>query len=221
MLTLENVSYSYIGKEMRVDAVKKISYTFKEAAFYVVMGPSGSGKSTLLHLMDALDKPTDGEIRYEGKSINVIPPDRYRRELVTMVYQNFCLLPFMTVLENVSYPAKLQNMSRDAAQKRAAEQLKKVDMDEAYFKRLPHTLSRGEQQRVAIARALCAGAKVILADEPTGNLDSKNAENIVDIFSMLAHTENRTVILVTHDPAVAQKADVVLRIRDGELAAQE
>jgi putative ABC transport system ATP-binding protein len=217
MLSLKDVSYSYIGKNQRVDALKGITYTFLDDMLYSIKGPSGSGKSTLLHLIDALDRPTQGTITCEDKPVDKIQPDIYRGSMVTMIYQDYLLLPFLNILENVMYPALLRKEKEPAARMQAAELLMKVSIPEAYWKRLPCMLSGGEQQRAAIARALCSNARIILADEPTGNLDTENSNNIIHILSTLAHSERRTVIVVTHDPQIAQKADVQLMLIDGRL----
>ena len=217
MLELKNVSFSYIGQNVRVDAVKNVSCTFEKGVFYALMGPSGSGKSTLMQLISALATPQEGEILYDGKPINKIPQNEYRLKYVSLIYQNFCLLPFMTVMENVTYPSTLLKVPKKDAIENAKKQLAKLSLDESYYKRRPHMLSGGEQQRVAIARAMCTGAAVFTADEPTGNLDSANAQIIADILSRLAHEEGKTVIMVTHDPAMAERADVVIRLKDGRI----
>ena len=217
MLELKNVSFSYIGQNVRVDAVKNVSCTFEKGVFYALMGPSGSGKSTLMQLISALATPQEGEILYDGQPINKIPQNEYRLKYVSLIYQNFCLLPFMTVMENVTYPSTLLKMPKKDAIENAKKQLAKLSLDESYYKRRPHMLSGGEQQRVAIARAMCTGAAVFTADEPTGNLDSANAQIIADILSRLAHEEGKTVIMVTHDPAMAERADVVIRLKDGRI----
>ena len=217
MLELKNVSFSYIGQNVRVDAVKNVSCTFEKGVFYALMGPSGSGKSTLMQLISALATPQEGEILYDGQPINKIPQNEYRLKYVSLIYQNFCLLPFMTVMENVTYPSTLLKVPKKDAIENAKKQLVKLSLDESYYKRRPHMLSGGEQQRVAIARAMCTGAAVFTADEPTGNLDSQNAQVIADILSRLAHEEGKTVIMVTHDPAMAERADVVIQLKDGRI----
>ena len=217
MLELKNVSFSYIGQNVRVDAVKNVSCTFEKGVFYALMGPSGSGKSTLMQLISALATPQEGEILYDGQPINKIPQNEYRLKYVSLIYQNFCLLPFMTVMENVTYPSTLLKVSKKDAIENAKKQLAKLSLDESYYKRRPHMLSGGEQQRVAIARAMCTGAAVFTADEPTGNLDSANAQVIADILARLAHEEGKTVIMVTHDPAMAERADVIIRLKDGQI----
>ena len=220
MLELKNVSFSYIGQNVRVDAVKNVSCTFEKGVFYALMGPSGSGKSTLMQLISALATPQEGEILYDGKPISQIPQNEYRLKYVSLIYQNFCLLPFMTVMENVTYPSTLLKVPKKDAIENAKKQLAKLSLDESYYKRRPHMLSGGEQQRVAIARAMCTGAAVFTADEPTGNLDSQNAQIIADILSRLAHEEGKTVIMVTHDPAMAERADVVIRLKDGRIVEE-
>ena len=217
MLELKNVSFSYIGQNVRVDAVKNVSCTFEKGVFYALMGPSGSGKSTLMQLISALATPQEGEILYDGQPISQIPQNEYRLKYVSLIYQNFCLLPFMTVMENVTYPSTLLKVSKAEAVENAKKQLAKLSLDESYYKRRPHMLSGGEQQRVAIARAMCTGAAVFTADEPTGNLDSQNAQVIADILARLAHEEGKTVIMVTHDPAMAERADVIIRLKDGQI----
>lgn len=220
MLELKNVSFSYISQNVRVDAVKNVSCTFEKGVFYALMGPSGSGKSTLMQLISALATPQEGEILYDGKPISQIPQNEYRLKYVSLIYQNFCLLPFMTVMENVTYPSTLLKVPKKDAVENAKKQLAKLSLDESYYKRRPHMLSGGEQQRVAIARAMCTGAAVFTADEPTGNLDSANAQVIADILSRLAHEEGKTVIMVTHDPAMAERADVVIRLKDGRIVEE-
>ena len=217
MLTLENVSYSYTGRSSRVDVLHGVSCTFEQGKFYTIQGPSGCGKSTMLSLMAALDHPQEGRILYDGKPLKEIRTAKYRRSCVTTIFQRFNLLPHATVIENVMYPQLLNGAKTAAARKAATELLAKVDIAETLHKRLPRNLSGGEQQRVAIARALAAGAKVILADEPTGNLDEENSRRVVDILGRLAHDEGRTVIMVTHDNELAQKADVMFSLRGGTL----
>ncbi len=214
-IKLNHVVYSYEGRYQTVRAVNDVSYEFTPGRVYAIMGSSGSGKTTLLSLMAGLDLPTEGEILVEGKSTAQWDRNRMRRECVSVIYQNFNLFPLLTVSENIQYPLRLRRMDRRRARELAAQMRSRVELPEAYDSRLPEQLSGGEQQRVAIARTLAQGCKIILADEPTGNLDSANTENIVQILQKLAHEEQCTVIIVTHDPAVAEQADVVLRMKDG------
>ena len=144
--------------------------------------------------------------------------DRYRRESVSVIYQNFNLFQHLTALENAAYPLYMRNMQKKAAELEAREKLFAVGLNEEHFNRLPNMLSGGEQQRVAIARALVSGSRIILADEPTGNLDSENGRNIVEILKRLAYEEGCCVVIVTHDPAVAAEADITVKMQDGRLA---
>lgn len=214
-IELNNVSYSYEGKYQTVKAVNNVSFRFHPSTLYAIVGSSGSGKTTLLSLMAGLDLPTEGEIIVEGKSTREWDRNQLRRECVSVIYQNYNLFPLLTVSENIQYPLKLRKMDKAQAKVLAKEMRNKVELPEGYDNRLPKQLSGGEQQRVAIARTLAQGCKIILADEPTGNLDSVNTQNIVEILKKLAHEDGCTVIIVTHDIAVAEAADVVLKMRDG------
>ena len=214
-ITLKNVSYSYKGKYQTVRAVNDVSYEFEAGKCYAIVGKSGSGKTTLLSLMAGLDLPTDGAIIVDGKTTKEWNRNRMRREAVSVIYQNYNLFPLLTVQENIMYPLDLNKTPKKQAVELAVKMRERVELSPAYDKRLPAHLSGGEQQRVAIARTLAQGCKIILADEPTGNLDSANTANIVGILCSLAHDDGCTVIIVTHDPAVAEQADVVLQMKDG------
>ncbi len=214
-ISLKNVSYSYQGKYQTVLAVNDVSYDFEPGKLYAIVGKSGSGKTTLMSLMAGLDLPTEGEILVDGKSTADWDRNKMRRDAVSVIYQNYNLFPLLTVQENICYPLTLRKVPKKEAVALAKQVRERVDLSEAYDKRLPAHLSGGEQQRVAIARTLAQGCKIILADEPTGNLDTANTSNIVQILKALAHEENCTVIIVTHDNAVAEQADSVLRMKDG------
>ena len=214
-ITLKNVSYSYKGKYQTVRAVSDVSYEFEAGKCYAIVGKSGSGKTTLLSLMAGLDLPTEGAVIVDGKTTKEWNRNGMRREAVSVIYQNYNLFPLLTVQENIMYPLDLRKTPKKEAVELAVKMRERVELSPAYDKRLPAHLSGGEQQRVAIARTLAQGCKIILADEPTGNLDSANTANIVEILRSLAHDDGCTVIIVTHDPAVAEKADVVLRMKDG------
>ena len=217
-LTLENVSYTYPGGAAPV--VKNASYEFESGKLYAVVGPSGSGKSTLLSMLAGLDMPGEGDVVLGDENLKNLDLDKYRREGVSIIFQAFCLLPLLTVRENVCLPMEMQGIPEADARERAAEALVKVGIEESKHKRFPSALSGGEQQRVAIARSLCSGAPVLLADEPTGNLDGENTRIVMEILRRLAHEEGRCVIVVTHDPEVADTADLVLRMKDGVLTAE-
>ena len=214
-ISLKNVSYSYKGKFQTVKAVDGVSYEFEPGKCYAIIGKSGSGKTTLLSLMAGLDLPTEGEIIVDGKSTKDWDRNQMRRDAVSVIYQNYNLFPLLTVQENIQYPLDLKKMPKKESVALAREVRERVELPANYDKRLPSHLSGGEQQRVAIARTLAQGCKIILADEPTGNLDSTNTRNIVEILRSLAHDDGCTVIIVTHDPAVAEQADTVLQMKDG------
>ena len=220
-LTLNNISFSYKTKYQTVQAVKNASCSFEQGKFYAVIGKSGSGKTTLLSLAAGLEVPDGGNIIFNGENIKNMNKDGYRRDIVSVIYQNFNLFPLLTVMENVIYPMTLKKSSKNAAYKKAAEVLKKVGLDEKYYKRLPAMLSGGEQQRVAIARALASGTKVILADEPTGNLDSKNSQEIVDLLKVSNEKYGQTLIIITHDENIALQADRIIAIEDGRITRDE
>lgn len=221
ILETQGITYAYKTKFQTVYAVKDVSAEFDQGVFYAVSGPSGSGKTTLMSLLAGLDVPSSGEIRFHGESTRELNRDDYRLNHISFIYQNFNLFSHLTVLENAAYPLYMQNRPKNEAEAQAEETLLAVGLKKEQFKRFPNMLSGGEQQRVAIARALCAGSEIILGDEPTGNLDTDNSKNIVEILQRLAHEENRCVIVVTHDPSVAAGADVVFQMRDGQLSEAE
>ena len=214
-LKIKNISYTYKGGTKPV--INNVSCDFEKGNLYAVIGPSGSGKSTLLSLMAGLDKPSAGTIDLNGKNIFETDLDAYRRQSIAMIFQNFQLLPLLTVLENVCYVMEINGVKFKDAKGKATELLLSVGIEEEKHKRYPSNLSGGEQQRVAIARALASGAGIILADEPTGNLDVTNTENIMGILEGLAHEKNYCVIVVTHDLEIADRADRVYQMRDGVL----
>ncbi len=214
-ISLNNVSYSYKGKFQTVKAVDSVSYDFEPGKCYAIIGKSGSGKTTLLSLMAGLDLPTEGEIIVDGKSTKEWDRNKMRRDAVSVIYQNYNLFPLLTVRENIQYPLDLKKTPKKEARGIVQAMRERVELPAVYDKRLPAHLSGGEQQRVAIARTLAQGCKIILADEPTGNLDSANTKNIVEILRSLAYDDGCTVIIVTHDPAVAEQADTVLQMKDG------
>ena len=217
VLSLENVTYRY--KNAQRAAVSGISCEFEEGKVYAVVGASGSGKSTFLSLLAGLDLPTEGTIRFQGDSLAELNLDRYRRESISMIFQVFHLFPLLTVMENVCFPMELCGITPKGARPRAAKLLEAVGIREEQMKRFPSKLSGGERQRVAIARSLASNAKIILGDEPTGNLDGENTQNIMDILCELAHKKGYCVILVTHDMEVAEMADVSFRMKDGNFVS--
>ena len=217
ILQINDVQYTYQSKYQKVQALRGLSLSFEPGKLYALVGRSGSGKTTLLSLMAGLDLPTGGGIDFEGKPLSGLDRDLYRRDDVAVIYQSYNLLPLLTVEENVAFPLELKKLPREEIRKTAQEKLRLVGLDEGYFKRLPAMLSGGEQQRVAVARALAAQARVILADEPTGNLDTDNATKVIELLRTLAHEQGVCVIVVTHDLSIADRADAVFRLKDGQL----
>ena len=218
-LELRNVTYTYQTQYQKVDALKGISHCFDAGLLHAVVGRSGSGKTTLLSLMAGLDLPTSGEVLCGGVSTAQMKLEEYRREKVAVIYQSFRLFPLLTVAENVMYPMELRGVKPCEARARAAELTARVGLPDTALDRYPTMLSGGEQQRVAIARALGMDTKILLADEPTGNLDTANSDNIFRILQQLAHEEGYCVIVVTHDMALAAKADRILELRDGAVVS--
>ena len=214
---LRDVKYVYQTQYQRVEAIRGISCAFDAGTLSAIMGTSGSGKTTLLSLMAGMDVPTEGQVLCEGVSTSEMDLERYRREKVAVIYQDFRLLPLLTVAENVMYPMELRGLRPAEARSRAMALLEKVGLPETAADRFPAMLSGGEQQRVAIARALGMETRVLLADEPTGNLDTDNSEKIFGILSSLAHDDGYCVVIVTHDSALGDRADCKLRLRDGRL----
>jgi len=216
----EQVSYTYQTKYQKVQAVKNATCSFEQGKIYAITGESGSGKSTLLSLLAGLDLPTSGEIYVDGEPMRGKNRDIYRQKEASVVYQAFHLLPLLTVAENVMLPMEMNKVPRTERRERAIQLLHSVGLSDDMYEKFPKMMSGGEQQRVAIARAMAAGGKILLADEPTGNLDSKNEQNIVDILVSLAHEKDYLVIVVTHNQMVAQRTDMVYRMKDGVLLQQ-
>lgn len=215
-LTLHRVSYRY--PRAARDALQGVECSFRAGEVAAVVGPSGSGKTTLLSIMAGLDRPSGGEVLVDGKKLSEMDLDAYRRQYVSVIFQAFHLFPLLTVLENVCFPLELLGAGEKDAREQARRNLELVGIGEEKHRRYPSQLSGGEQQRVAIARALSSGAGILLADEPTGNLDGENSRNIVDILTRLAHEGGYCVVIVTHDPAIAEAADAVYTVADGELS---
>lgn len=222
MLQVKNLSKSFKSGDTTVNAVNGISFNVPTGQFVSIIGKSGSGKSTLLSLLGALDKPTGGEIEVDGQKISGGSDRdliRYRREKIGFVFQNYNLVPNLTALENVMLPMEFAGLSKKQRKERAVQLLDQVGLSADKQQRKPGRLSGGEQQRVAIARALSNRPKLILADEPTGNLDSETGKLIFDLLHKLAKTEETTIVAVTHDLSIAGKTDASFRLADGKLAS--
>jgi|Deesub1362A_J573_1020465.scaffolds.fasta_scaffold10278_3 lipoprotein-releasing system ATP-binding protein len=220
LLECKNLTKFY-GEEVITRAVNKVSFSLPERSFTAIMGPSGSGKSTLLNLIAGLDIPTSGEIIFAGNSYRSLSSDslaKLRRKEIGMVYQSFNLLPRMSVLENVCMPLLLDGFSRREAFEKAEHALKQVDLLK-HAKKIPAKLSGGEQQRVAIARALVIEPSLILADEPTGNLDLQTGSEILELLQRICKEHCTAVLLVTHDLRAAAIADRLIYMEDGRFLA--
>lgn len=206
ILELENVSYSYDNK--RIVVLNDLNYQFENGKVYAITGRSGAGKTTLLSLLSGLTNPTEGRILYNGEDIRKADKYKYRSNCVGVVFQSFNLLTNLTSLENVMLSMDVSNRHFDNKKEKATELLHKVGLEDDEINRYILKLSGGQQQRVAIARALSYSPDIILADEPTGNLDLETQDEIMDIFKNLAHNEGKCVILVTHSPQVASQSDI-------------
>lgn len=217
-LSVHNLYYTYQGKYQKVEALKNITCEFEKGKLYAIIGESGSGKTTLLSVLSGLTLPTKGEVFVDQKLLKKEDLENYRKNEVSIIFQAFHLFPDLNVLENVMYPMNVVNKNRNKKKvKEIAEaKLKSVNISKDKYKKFPMMLSGGEQQRVAIARALASHGKYIMADEPTGNLDSKNSQKIIDIFKDCV-LQGYCVIIVTHDLNIAKQADVVYKMSDGEI----
>jgi len=219
IIKLENVWKVYYLGKVEVWALRGIDLEIKKGAFLSIIGPSGSGKSTLLNIIGCLDFPTKGKVFLDGKDIQKLSPDelaRIRGKKIGFVFQQFNLLPNLTAIENVALPMVFQGMKEKERLERAKELLELVGLKERIFHK-PQELSGGEQQRVAIARALANDPEIIIADEPTGNLDSKSGKMIMEILKSLHREQKKTILVVTHDPQIASYSEEILRIKDGKI----
>lgn len=215
ILDVRSVKYVYQSKYQLTHALNGVNCSFSMGKFYVIEGRSGSGKTTLLSLLAGLDLPSEGEILFDNISYSEMDREKLRREKIAIVFQTFNLFPLMTVLENVMFPMQILGKSNMECKQQARELIESVGLDTSMLNKYPKMLSGGEQQRVAIARALASGAKIILADEPTGNLDSVNANKIVRLLKKLVIEKKYCVILVTHDKNISEQADIVYQMSDG------
>ncbi|NYZ60131.1 ABC transporter ATP-binding protein [Candidatus Micrarchaeota archaeon] len=222
LIRLENVCKFYQMGDTRVEALKDFSMTIHENDYMAIFGPSGSGKSTLLHMMGLLDIPSSGSIFVDEVDVSKMPENRLARirgKKIGFIFQVFNLVPSLTALENVALPMMIYDVPKYEREKHAEELLISLDMGNR-ISHVPGELSGGQRQRVAIARSLANNPEVILADEPTGNLDSKTGGEVVDIFNQF-HKEGKTLVVVTHDPDIARNAEEIIRIKDGRLVEHE
>lgn len=221
------VQISHVSKTYRdhvdVHALRDINLDLEAGAFAAVVGPSGSGKSTLLNLLGALDRPDEGTIRIAGTDLGTTPSGEladFRLQQIGFVFQAFNLLPVLSVQENLEFVANLQGMAKDKRHRRARVLLESVGLSEIWSKR-PNELSGGQQQRVAVLRAIMTEPSIVLADEPTANLDSANAATLLDMMEQLNRDKGITFLFSTHDPKVMERAHRLIRLRDGVVIADE
>lgn len=213
VLAVKNVNYSYQDGSGIRSILSNVSYEFEKGKFYSILGVSGSGKTTFLSLISGLDTPQNGAIYYEGENIETIGYEKYRRNDIGIVFQNYNLIPYLNGYQNVLVAMGISdNVDKNTMKEDAYKFLEKVGIDKETSMRKVNKLSGGEQQRVAIARALSTNVSILMADEPTGNLDKETGQKIVEIFKRLAHEEDKCVIVVTHSDMIAQQSDVVLQL---------
>ena len=222
MIEIKDVTKIYETGVIKFEALKGVSFTINDGEFVAIMGPSGSGKSTLMHILGALDTATAGTYLLDGKDVSTLSEDELadiRRDKIGFVFQAFNLLKRATVLRNVILPLVYDGVARSERELRAKEALQSAGLEESHFGHLSNQLSGGQIQRVAIARALVNEPSLILADEPTGNLDTVTGEIVLETFRKLNEEKGRTIILITHEMEVAEHADRIIVIRDGHIVS--
>ncbi|GAA3349245.1 ABC transporter ATP-binding protein [Lysinibacillus sp. FSL M8-0216] len=220
ILQFKNLYYYYVSNNRKNTLLENVNFTFEQGCFYSVLGPSGSGKTTALSLASGLDNPKEGHVLYKGKDIRKIGLDKYRNKFVSVIFQSYNLITYMTALQNVVTAMEITGVKVKDKKKRALELLEMVGLTEIEAKRKVLQLSGGQQQRVAIARALSSDVDLLIADEPTGNLDEKTSAEIVELFQELAHQENKCIIVVTHSQEVAKQSDKIIYLKKRNLVCE-
>ena len=223
MIECRNINKSYFSGDMETKVLKDISFKIADGEFVAIMGPSGSGKSTLMHILGALDTPSSGQYLLDGHDVSKLSDDALaaiRREKIGFVFQAFNLLPRATVVRNVALPLVYAEIAPAEREKLAKEALRHTGLDESRYYHLSNQLSGGQMQRVAIARALVNNPTLLLADEPTGNLDTNTGEIVLSTFQQL-NAQGRTIVLITHEHDVALHAGRIIHIRDGKILSDE
>ncbi len=218
MIQCVNITKTYKSDNVETEVLKGISFTIEDGEFVAIMGPSGSGKSTLMHILGALDVPSSGSYKLDGQDVSSLNDDELadiRKNKIGFVFQAFNLLPRATVLRNAILPLIYTEIPAEEREARARKALISAGMDESRFNHYSNQISGGQMQRVAIARALVNNPALILADEPTGNLDSKTGQIVLETFKKLNREQGCTVILITHEPEVARYCDRIIHVRDG------
>lgn len=217
ILSFEDVSYSYLDGSSMVTILNKANYQFVKGKIYAIVGASGSGKTTTIVLAGGLDKPKEGQVFFKGNDINKIGLNKYRRNDISIVFQAYNLIYYMNAYENVANALEIANIKIPNKKEYCLNILKKLGLSKEECFRDIRKLSGGQQQRIAIARAIAKDVDLILADEPTGNLDERNSREILKTFIDLAHDNDKCVVIVTHSPSLAAKCDVQLKISDGQI----
>ncbi len=224
MIECKNISKVYKSGEVETHALKNASFKINDGEFVAIMGPSGSGKSTLMHIIGCLDTPTSGQYLLDNKDVSKLSDDELadiRMQKIGFVFQAYNLLPRATVLRNVTLPLVYAGVSKEERENRAKEALQNSAFPEGFWYHYSNQLSGGMMQRVAIARALVNNPTLVLADEPTGNLDTKTGEMVLETFQRLHSEQGRTIVLITHEPYVAEHAERIINIRDGEIVTDD
>ncbi|YCI76472.1 ABC transporter ATP-binding protein [Bacillus sp. R1-10] len=221
ILQFKDLNYHYQSNNKKITILNNVNFAFQAGHFYTILGPSGSGKTTTLSLASGLDIPSTGNVLYKGTDLRKIGLDSYRNKHVSIIFQSYNLITYMTALQNVVTAMEITKVDVKDKKERALELLEKVGLTEVEAKRKVLQLSGGQQQRVAIARALSCNVDLLIADEPTGNLDQETSMGIIELFKELAHKEKKCIIVVTHSQEVAKQSDKAVYLEKSKLVIKE